>query len=215
MRRTSFLLTCILVCASLLGSCANTAEPPTADEQAKRPANNAPVVALQRCLHELHNEGLRAEESRATLASLAAQVQACQRARTSRTPADETVTIRGRQVFVIHFAFASSEVQLTPDAEQTLLNAAKSAPWIVLHGRTDGLVDNLADARLAKARAERLRDLLTSHGIDPARVRTTYQPTGDAVAPNTDANARSLNRRVEVEIHDQPPAPATSLNAAG
>ena len=205
----------ILLCASLLGSCSTTAEPPTVDGQDKRPVNNTQAIALQRCQHELHNEGLRAEEFRAALASIAAQVQACQRARTSRASTDETMPTRPQQVFVIHFAFASSEVRLTPDAEQTLLNAARNAPWILLHGRTDGVVDNLADGRLAKARAERVRGLLTANGIDSRRVRTTYQPTGDAVAPNTDAAARSLNRRVEVEIHDRPPTPATSLNAAG
>lgn len=205
----------LLLCASLLGSCSTTVDPPTVDGQAKRPANDAAVIALQRCLHDLHNEGLRAEESRATIASLAEKAHACRRAQSSRTRADESTGARAQQVFVIHFAFASSEVRLTPDAEQTLLNAAKNAPWIVLHGRTDGLVDNLADGRLARARAEGVRDLLTARGIDPARVRTLYQSTGDAVAPNTDASARSLNRRVEVEVHAKPPAPAASLNAAG
>jgi len=42
-------------------------------------------------------------------------------------------------------------------------------------------------------------------GVDPARIRTTYQPIGDHVADNVSADGRALNRRVEIEIYRELP----------
>jgi outer membrane protein OmpA-like peptidoglycan-associated protein len=52
-------------------------------------------------------------------------------------------------------------------------------------GRTDGCQDSPADSRIAKDRAEAVKDRLVGAGIDPARIRTTYQPSGDHAADNT------------------------------
>jgi hypothetical protein len=41
--------------------------------------------------------------------------------------------------------------------------------------------------------------------VDPARIRATYQPTGDYVADNTSLSGRGLNRRVEIELYRAAP----------
>jgi outer membrane protein OmpA-like peptidoglycan-associated protein len=46
-----------------------------------------------------------------------------------------------------------------------------------------------------------VRDYLVAAGVDPARIRATYQPAGDHVADNASAGGRGLNRRVEVELY--------------
>jgi outer membrane protein OmpA-like peptidoglycan-associated protein len=46
-----------------------------------------------------------------------------------------------------------------------------------------------------------MRDYLVGAGVDPARIRATYQPAGDHVADNTPAGGRNLNRRVEIELY--------------
>jgi outer membrane protein OmpA-like peptidoglycan-associated protein len=115
-------------------------------------------------------------------------------------------------VLIIHFEFASSRVRISEDAEQALLEAARKAPWIFLRGRTDGLVENLADGRLARSRAQAVQDLLISRGIDAARIRTTHQATGDPLILGTDESGRSLSRRVEVELYTAAPSPATPIN---
>lgn len=39
------------------------------------------------------------------------------------------------------------------------------------------------------------------HGVDPSKIRLTYQGQGDTISPNTDEKTRALNRRAEVEIY--------------
>ena len=46
-----------------------------------------------------------------------------------------------------------------------------------------------------------MRDYLVAAGVDPARIRATYQPVGDHVADNGSDSGRSLNRRVEIELY--------------
>jgi outer membrane protein OmpA-like peptidoglycan-associated protein len=78
---------------------------------------------------------------------------------------------------------------------------AKSAPLVMLRGRTDGQTDTLAESRIARDRANAVRDYLVAAGIDAARIRATHQPTGDPVADNGGSSGQALNRRVEVEIY--------------
>jgi outer membrane protein OmpA-like peptidoglycan-associated protein len=72
---------------------------------------------------------------------------------------------------------------------------------VLLRGRTDGAIDTLAEGRIARDRAAAVRDYLVAAGVDPARIRATYQPVGDHVADNDSASGRDLNRRVEIELY--------------
>jgi outer membrane protein OmpA-like peptidoglycan-associated protein len=104
-------------------------------------------------------------------------------------------------VHTVRFAFNSTRVEIPPDAASTLLQETKTAPLVVLRGRTDGLSDSTAESRIAQARASAVRDYLVASGVDPTRIRTTHQPSGDHVADNHSPQGRHLNRRVEIEVY--------------
>ncbi len=188
----------------LLASCSSPPKPPTVDESQRRPVNSQVAVELQVCKNDLHNtrllateSGRLAESTASTLANLAArqQILAAMQAPAVSPP------IRANSVFTVRFEFASTRVVIPADAAAALVADAKAAPLVLLRGRTDGASDTPAESRIARDRAVAVRDFLVAAGVDPARIRATYQPAGDHVADNGSATGRDLNRRVEIEMY--------------
>lgn len=187
----------------LLASCSSPPKPPTVDESQKRPVNSQMAVELQVCRNDLQNTRLLATESgrlaqttAATLANLAARQQilaAIQGPAAQQAQANSVITVR--------FEFGSTRVVIPPDVAAALIEDAKAAPLVLVRGRTDGTSDAPAESRIARDRAAAVRDYLVAAGVDPARIRATYQPAGDHVAENTSAGGRGLNRRVEIELY--------------
>lgn len=197
----------VFACTLLLAACGSPPKPPAVDPSQKRPVNSPMAVELQSCRHELQNTRLlaleagRAAETRAlTMAQLALRQQMA-------APDGAMHTPQANSVVSVRFALGSTQVDLPADAATALADAAKAAPLVVLRGRTDGSRDSLADSRLARERAAAVRDVLVAAGVDPARIRATYQPVGDSVADNTTASGRALNRRVEIELYRALPVP--------
>lgn len=187
----------------LVASCSSPPRPPTVDESQKRPVNSQVAVELQVCRNDLQNTRILATESSriaestaATLANLAARQQllAAMQAPAGHQPQANTV-------FTVRFDFGSTRVAIRPDVTAALVEDAKSSPLVLLRGRTDGTSDAPAESRIARERAAAVRDYLVAAGVDPARIRATYQPAGDHVADNVSAGGRSLNRRVEIELY--------------
>ena len=183
----------------VLGACSSPPKPPTVDESQKRPANAQVAVELQVCKNDLQNTRILATESSrlaettaATLAHMAARQQLMANLQ-ERAMANSVHTVR--------FAFNSTQVDIPPDAASTLLQETRAAPLVVLRGRTDGRSDSTAESRIAQARASAVRDYLVASGVDPTRIRTTHQPSGDHVADNHSPQGRNLNRRVEIEVY--------------
>lgn len=186
----------------LLGSCGSPPKAPTVDESQKRPVNSAMAVELQVCKSDLQNtrilateSGRMAESAAATLQHLAARQQAIE-ALQVRTAAPQA-----NSVYTVRFEFGSSRVVIPDEMSAALVEEARSAPMVVLKGRTDGTADSLAEGRIARERAAAVRDYLTGAGVDPARIRTTHQPAGDHAADNSAATGRAMNRRVEIELY--------------
>ena len=102
---------------------------------------------------------------------------------------------------IVHFAFNSTQVSIPTAEASALVEEAKVAPLVLLRGRTDGTADTSAESRIAQARANAVRDYLVASGVDPYRIRTTHQPSGDHLADNRNPQGRSLNRRVEIELY--------------
>jgi outer membrane protein OmpA-like peptidoglycan-associated protein len=186
-----------------LASCSSPPKPPPVDESQKRPANSQMAVELQVCKNDLQNTRILATESSriaettaATLANMAArqQILAAMQAPSSQQPQANTV-------FTVRFDFGSTRVAIPPDVTSALVEGAKAAPLILLRGRTDGTTDAPAESRIARERAAAVRDYLVAAGVDPARIRATYQPAGDHVADNSGSSGRGLNRRVEIELY--------------
>jgi outer membrane protein OmpA-like peptidoglycan-associated protein len=198
----------------LLGACSSPPKPPTVDESLRRPANAQVAVDLQVCKNDLQNTRILATESSrladttaATLAHLAARQQ-LMASMQQRAMANSVHTVR--------FAFNSAKVEIPTDAASTLVEDAKTAPLVLLRGRTDGATDSPAESRMAQARASAVRDYLIASGVDASRIRSTHQPSGDHVADNRSPQGRDLNRRVEIEVYrampvaqqaSQPPQP--------
>jgi len=200
----------------ILASCASPPKPPTVDESQKRPVNSQLGVELQVCKNDLQNTHLRATESRrlaesaaATLANIAARQQLLAAMQGPSAPHAQANT-----VFTVRFEFGSTRVVIPADIAAALIEGAKAAPLVVLRGRTDGSSDAPAESRIARERAAAVRDHLVAEGVDPARIRATYQPAGDHVAENTSAGGRGLNRRVEIELYRALPMAMTSQSAA-
>lgn len=183
----------------VLGSCGSPPKPPTVDESLKRPANSAMAVELQVCKSDLQNaritateSGRLAESATATLARASARQQAI---------AAMAATPQANSVFTIRFDFGSSRVVVPADTTAALVESARTAPLVMLRGRTDGTTDSTAESRIARERASAVRDYLVGVGIDPARIRATYQPIGDFAADNSNASGPGMNRRVEIEVY--------------
>jgi outer membrane protein OmpA-like peptidoglycan-associated protein len=187
----------------LLASCSSPPKPPTVDESQKRPVNSQMAVELQVCRNDLQNTRIQAAESgrlaestTATLANLAArqQIIAAMQAPVDKPP-------QANSVFTVRFDFGSTWVAIPADIAAPLVADAKAAPLVLLRGRTDGSTDAPVESRIARERAAAVRDYLVAAGVDPARIRATYQPVGDHVADNSSENGRGLNRRVEIELY--------------
>ena len=200
----------------LLSSCSSPPKPPTVDESSKRPVNSAMAVELQVCKSDLQNtrilateSGRLAESNAATLERLAARQQAlaAMQAPTFSTPPSNSV-------FTVRFEFGSTRVVVPADAASALIEDARSAPLVLLRGRTDGATDAPAESRIARERANAVRDYLVGAGVDPARIRATYQPAGDHAADNTSPSGKRMNRRVEIEVYRALPVAMSSSAAA-
>jgi outer membrane protein OmpA-like peptidoglycan-associated protein len=209
-------LTPFILWLMLLASCSSPPKPPTVDDSRRRPVNTATAVELQACKIQLQNTRLSATEAErlantvtATLSGLAARQAA---------PADLSKSgshpVGVNLVFSVRFEYGATRVDVQPDDAKVLITEAKEAPLIFLRGRTDGLADSQGESRIARERAAAVRDYLVDAGVDPSRIRTTYQPAGDHVADNTDLGGRALNRRVEIEIYRALPAALNTGTAA-
>ena len=199
MRQTIPLIPWLLV----LASCSSPPKPPTVAESQKRPVNSQMAVELQVCKNDLQNTRLLATESgrvaettAAALANVAArqQILAAMHGPAGQQP-------KANSVFTVRFDFGSTRVVIPTDVAETLVEDAKASPLVMLRGRTDGTSDAPAESRIARDRAAAVRDYLAAAGVDPARIRATYQPAGDHVADNASAGGRGLNRRVEIELY--------------
>lgn len=231
----------------MLAACSSPPKPPTVDEANRRPANAQQAVELQVCRNELEHARLLAVESsrvaEATGARLAylsvqqqvlaalkpptqAEIHTCssngspgQVAAAAATTATDTAA---NTIYSVRFDYGSTQFAIPPALATALLQEARTAPLVWLRGRTDGTSDLPSESRIARQRTEAVRAYLLAAGVDPARIRSTHQPSGDHVASNDTAAGRSLNRRVEIELYRQLPVlmdpaanKAAALQAAG
>lgn len=185
----------------LLTSCSSPPKPPSVDESHKRPANAAIAVNLQVCEGELQNTRIAAHDSERAAAT--AKAAALQLASQQQALAAQALRAEDRRntIYSIRFAFGDTHIALAPAEAAPLIEAARASPLIVLHGRTDGVTDSLVEGRIARERSEAVRAYLVQAGVDPSRIRATWQPIGDTAADNGSDAGRRLNRRVEIELY--------------
>jgi outer membrane protein OmpA-like peptidoglycan-associated protein len=115
----------------------------------------------------------------------------------------------------LQFAFGSAQVLVPAKDAQGLVEQARTAALVMLRARTDGQTEAPGESRIARERAIAVRDYLIQAGIEPGRIRMTWQPVGDHVANNDNVNGRAMNRRVEIELYRfAPQRLAASLSSA-
>ena len=201
MRIVPFILPALLA----LSSCTSPPKPPSVDPSSKRPANAAAAIELQVCKGELQNTHIAASE--ATRLAEGANVTANRLALLQQTLAARSAAPRtqGNAIYTVLFAFGSTEVNAPEIARASLVEQARRAALVLMRGRTDGDVETPAESRIARARAAAVRAYLVQAGVDPSRIRTTYQPVGDNTADNGSPTGRALNRRVEIELYSVAP----------
>jgi hypothetical protein len=185
----------------VLSSCGSPPKPPTVDESRKRPVNASAAIELQTCKSDLQNTRIvanettrLAESASATATRLALQQQAM----SSRPPPEIELA---NAVYIVPFAFASVQVAVPVAEGRVLVDQARSASLVMLRARTDGQIESPAESRIARERAIAMRTYLVQAGVDPTRIRMTWQPVGDTVSDNGTASGRALNRRVEIELY--------------
>jgi outer membrane protein OmpA-like peptidoglycan-associated protein len=200
----------------VLGSCGSPPKPPTVDESMRRPVNSAMAVDLQVCKGELQNSRILANESGRMAAHATAtleRVAAGQKA-LAALQAALPATAPGNTVFTVRFDFGSTHVVVPADMAASVIESARSAPLVLLRGRTDGVTESSTESRIARERAAAIRQYLVSAGVDPTRIRATYQPAGDHAADNSSPSGQGMNRRVEIEVYRALPVAMGSSAAA-
>ncbi|MCV2438576.1 OmpA family protein [Paucibacter sp. DJ2R-2] len=194
------------------------------DESRRRPANTASTVSLYACRSELHNAKLLnqdAERGRqealaartATTAELTGLLNTHLQLLAS-IPPHKNLPPGANQVLTLFFEPGSLRLQLPEPSANALVEAAKAAPLVVIRGRTDGSSATPAEIRIASGRAKAAFDFLVAAGVQPDRIRSTYQANGDHAADNSTPEGRSRNRRVEIEIYRTLPTNWTPPNGS-
>ncbi len=184
-----------------VSSCSSPPKPSTVDESRKHPVNAAAMVELQVCNSDLQNTRIQfyetprlAASASASATRLALQLQAM----SARSPIEVEMA---NAVYTVLFDFASTQVSMPPQDASALIEYARSASLVMLRARTDGQIEAPAESRIARERALAVRTYLVQSGVDPTRIRMTWQPVGDTVSDNGTSSGRALNRRVEIELY--------------
>ena len=114
-------------------------------------------------------------------------------------PVSEKVT------FAADAFFDTGKSVLKPDAQAKLADLVDKTKGVNLEviiavGHTDSTGGTALNQKLSIARAEGVKNFLTSKGIENNRVYTEGKGSAQPVADNKTAEGRAKNRRVEVEV---------------
>ncbi|MFM2045527.1 MAG: hypothetical protein RLY86_4103 [Pseudomonadota bacterium] len=102
--------------------------------------------------------------------------------------------------------------RLSPLAEYLRRNPDRA---IVIEGHTDATGDAGYNMELSQQRADAVRGLLVSRGVDPARIRTVGRGPTVPVADNGTESGRLQNRRIEVMIENPSAMGSTPTGGGG
>jgi outer membrane protein OmpA-like peptidoglycan-associated protein len=161
-----------------------------AEAKAQRQVAEAKVRELSQVKNRVQLE-VREAELQASRAQLAA-LQAKQ-------------TDRGMVVTLGSVLFATGQSELLPGALETIDRLAdyldrNQDKTVLIEGHTDSTGSDTTNLRLSQERANAVRMALMAEGIGARRVAATGLGSSRPVAPNTTAEGRQQNRRVEIVI---------------
>ena len=101
--------------------------------------------------------------------------------------------------------FVFSKAEITFDSYPSLDRLGKMLAnnpkmRLEVEGHTDNIGSDLKNIILSKARANAVKDYLTSRGINKNRIITTFYGEDRPISPNDTVEGRAKNRRVELTI---------------
>jgi OOP family OmpA-OmpF porin len=108
--------------------------------------------------------------------------------------------LRGRK---IEFEQSSAELRtaVMPLLDELILIATDCPESvIVITGHTDSSGNEPGNVALSQARANAVRDYMTAGGIAASRLSARGLGSAEPLAPETSAQARRLNRRIDIEL---------------
>ena len=126
---------------------------------------------------------------------------------------ESKVTMRGERLFESGSATPSDSTQPLIDRIADALNKVEGQ--VVVTGHTDNVPPTRtlrfgSNFQLSQARAASVSTLIARKLADPKRVSSEGKGETEPVAPNTDADGRALNRRVEIVLRATADAAGTA-----
>jgi len=109
------------------------------------------------------------------------------------------VTFKSSVLFDVGKSVLKPRAQEAIDEVIGLIQAYEGS-HLRVEGHTDSSGAPELNARLSRARAQAVADYLATKGIDAQRIEVYGWGSSHSVAPNSTAEGRSLNRRVEITI---------------
>ncbi len=114
----------------------------------------------------------------------------------------EIAVEKGKSIILEGVYFNTGSAALNPNSMTILdkvVRTMKENPEIEveIRGYTDNTGSYNRNVELSKQRAESVKLYLMNKGIDAARIRTRGFGPEDPIAPNTTAEGRARNRRIE------------------
>lgn len=114
-------------------------------------------------------------------------------------------TERGLVMTLGSVLFESGEATLQTGSQRTVEKVARFLNEyperdILIEGFTDSMGDESYNQQLSQQRAQAVRDLLVTYGVDASRVKTEGYGEQYPVASNENPAGRQQNRRVEVVV---------------
>ena len=118
---------------------------------------------------------------------------------------DTTTVFKTSAIELPNVQFFTNSAKLLPysiNSIQQLADYLIAHPHInaVIEGHTDNIGDPEANLKLSQQRAEAVRQLLISLGVDAGRVEARGYGKNKPRASNENLEGRALNRRVEVRL---------------
>ncbi len=108
----------------------------------------------------------------------------------AKSVGDQTTLVR------VHFAKGAARLAVSKQTRAALVQAAKQATRVILHGEAGGAAGVATNTKLARARALSAKQMLVSEGVAAAKIVLTYSAGGVSTAA-TSRDGRAANRRVD------------------
>jgi outer membrane protein OmpA-like peptidoglycan-associated protein len=117
-------------------------------------------------------------------------------------PAHAYSTNASGVVIRVFHPFARTDFEPSEPVAQALRAGVQGAERIDVRGYTDSNVVNPIDRLIAIERAEKARTWLINNGAEAAKIYTQHFTARHFYTDNGTKQGRSLNRRVEIDIHN-------------